>query len=74
MLLRSFDYQQAAAKQYARNLRTLEQADLGEDDALKTLKTCILEITDGSKPGPDPRACDAALEALRTAADQRLGQ
>jgi len=55
-------------------LRTLEQADLGEDDGLKTLKTCILEITDGSKPGPDPKACDAALEALRAAAEQRLGE
>lgn len=73
VLLRSFDYQQAAAKQYARNLRTLERADLGEEDALRRLKTCVLEITDGSKPGPDPDACEAALDAVRVAVDQRLG-
>ena len=74
VLLRSYDYQQAAAKQYMRNLRTLQQADLDEDDAIGTLKTCTLEITDGSKPGPDPRACAAALDAVRAAVDQRLGQ
>jgi hypothetical protein len=71
VLLRSFDYQQAAAEQYARNLRVLEGADLGEDDALSTLKGCTLEITDGSEPGKDPKVCDAALEAVRSAVDQR---
>lgn len=74
VLLRSYDYQQAAAKQYTRNLRTLQQADLDEDDAISTLTTCKLEITDGSKPGTDPEACEAALDAVRAAVDQRLGQ
>jgi ABC-type transporter Mla subunit MlaD len=74
VLLRSYDYQQAAAKQYTRNLRTLQQADLDEDDAIGTLKTCTLEITDGSKPGTDPKACEAALDAVRAAVDQRLGE
>jgi hypothetical protein len=73
VVLRSYEYQQAAAKQYARNLRTLEAADLGEDDALSTLKTCTLEITDGSKPGPDSDACDTALDAVRAAVDERFG-
>jgi hypothetical protein len=74
VLLRSYDYQQAAAKQYTRNLGTLQQADLGEDDAISTLKTCTLEITDGSKPGTDSEACKAALDAVRAAVDQRLGE
>ena len=69
---RSYEAQQAAAKRYARNLRTLEAADLGEDEALSTLRTCTLQITEGSDPEPDPAACDAALEAVRGAVDQRL--
>jgi hypothetical protein len=74
VLLRSYDYQQAAAEQYTRNVRTLQQADLDEDDAISTLETCTLEITDGSKHGPDPEACEAALDAVRAAVDQRLGE
>ena len=73
VLLRSYEYQQAAAEQYKRNLRTLGRADLGEDDALGTLTGCTLKITDGSpQPGPDPSACQAAFEAVKTAVDRRL--
>ena len=73
VVTRSAEYQEAAAQQYVRNLRTLEGAELGEDDALSTLGTCTLEVTDGSTPGPDPAACDAALEAVRAAVEGRLG-
>ena len=73
VLVRSFDYQQAAAKQFKRNLRKLQGADLGDegDAALRTLATCKHRVTDGS-PTDDFAKCETAFETIRAAVDERL--
>jgi len=73
VLARSFDYQQAAAKQFRHNLRELQGADLGdkEDAALRTLMTCKHQVTDGS-PTDNVAECETAFATIRAAVDERL--
>ena len=73
VLVRSFDYQQAAAKQFRHNLRELRGADLGdkEDAALRTLLTCEHQVTDGSATD-DFAECERAFETIRAAVKERL--
>jgi hypothetical protein len=73
ILVRSFDYQQAATKQFKRNLRALEGADLGEEEdaALRTLSTCKHQVTDGSLPR-DPAKCNTAFTTIRAAVREHL--
>lgn len=72
VLLRSFHYQQAAAKQFRRNLDALTAANLGEETAaaLKTLSTCAHEVTE--RPDPDKaKNCDNAFATVRATVKER---
>jgi hypothetical protein len=72
VLIRSYDYQQAAAAQFRRNLDVLAAADLGEEaaTALETLSGCEYRVTDGSEPN-NPKDCDGAFAAVRAAVKER---
>jgi NAD(P)H-hydrate repair Nnr-like enzyme with NAD(P)H-hydrate dehydratase domain len=72
VVVRSFDYQQAAATQFKRNLDVLAAADLGEEAAaaLQTLSGCEHHVTDGSEPS-NAKACDHAFATVRAAVEER---
>lgn len=72
VVTRSAAYQQAAAEKFERNVRTLQDADLGDEQqaALRTLATCTLEVSEDPEPA-DARCADA-LAALRSAVEERL--
>ena len=69
---RSAGYQQAAAEKFERNVRTLQGADLGDEQqaALRTLSTCTLEVTEDAEQ--TDAGCADALAAVRSAVEQRL--
>ena len=67
----SYDYQQAAAAQFRRNL-DVAAADLGEEAAaaLQTLSSCEHHVTDGSEPN-NAKDCDAGFATVRAAVEER---
>ena len=72
VVVRSYDYQQAAAAQFRRNLDVLAAADLGEEAAaaLQTLSSCEHHVTDGSEPD-NAKDCDAGFATVRAAVEER---
>jgi hypothetical protein len=72
VVIRSYDYQEAAASQFRRNLDVLAAADLGQEAAaaLHTLSGCEHHPTDGSEPN-DAKDCAGAFATVRAAVEKR---